>query len=320
MESGKHGNSHGDAEKRRSALVTGGAGFVGSHVVSRLLDANTDVTVVDNFFTGKVEFLPRNENMRLIECDICSREDLDRVFALSKPDIVIHLAAIHYIPFCDQNPLMAVNVNVDGTRNVFECARRYLPEVVFFASTAAVYPISDLPHCETSDVGPIDIYGKTKLIGEELAELFFRRTGVPTIIGRLFNVFGKNETNPHLIPELVDQILSGKRSVGLGNLEPKRDFIHVEDVSRAVSILVDHVREGLHVFNIGSGRQYSVLDVVKAMERALDDKIAIIQDAKRTRSVDRPFLMADISKISNNTGWMPQKELEAGLRELLKAQ
>src|SRR5690606_32991928 len=126
------------------------------------------------------------------------------------------------------------------------------------ASTAAVYPIADGAMAEGHQTGPLDIYGITKLAAERIAGEFCLRTGITTIVGRFFNAFGPNETNPHLIPEVQRQIREGKRTLRLGNLEPKRDFIHTTDMALAMDALLHAGLKGYEVFNIGRGIEYSV--------------------------------------------------------------
>jgi UDP-glucose 4-epimerase len=134
---------------------------------------------------------------------------------------------------------------------------------MFFASTAAQYPICDDPIPETQQTNPLDIYGLSKLAGEHLMNEFHLQTSIPTIIFRFFNAFGSNETNLHLIPEIQRQVNSGLRTIELGNLEPKRDFLHTDDMARAIIILLNKFDSGRDVFNLASGQEYSVIDVVK---------------------------------------------------------
>ncbi|MCB0793299.1 MAG: GDP-mannose 4,6-dehydratase, partial [Flavobacteriales bacterium] len=191
-------------------------------------------------------------------------------------------------------------------------------EQVFVASTAAVYPIADGAMDEDHATGPLDIYGITKLATERLASEFHLRTGVPTIVGRFFNAFGPNETNPHLIPEIQQQVLSGKRTLSLGNLDPKRDFIHTEDMSRAMALLLGKGLTGFEVFNIGRGIEYSVREIVEAFERQLGEQLTIAVDPARVRKVERMHLLADVSKLKRVTGWEPQWGIDEGVATLLK--
>jgi len=134
---------------------------------------------------------------------------------------------------------------------------------MFFASTAAQYPICDDPIPDTQQTNPLDIYGLSKLAGEHLMNEFHLQTSILTIIFRFFNAFGLNETNLHLIPEIQRQVNSGLRTIELGNLEPKRDFIHRYNMAISIIMLLNKFDSGIDVFNLGSGQEYSVIDVVK---------------------------------------------------------
>ena len=300
-------------------LVTGGAGFVGSHVVTQLLAQGARVVVFDNFSFGKASNLPRHEQLSVIQGDLRDRGAVEALVTSTRPAAVVHLAALHYIPYCDRNPVETVEVNVAGTRNLLSCLRSHLPERVFFASTAAVYKPGTTPHREPDIPGPTDIYGQTKLAGEELVELFHARTGVPTIIGRLFNVIGPNETNPHLVPEIVKELRAGVRRLRLGNLTTKRDYVHASDVAFAISALLDMRPVGSDTFNIGTGEQHEGASLIRAFEEILEERIEIEVDPARVRRSDRPELCADNSKLRAATGWHPKVGLKDALRDLIEA-
>ena len=134
---------------------------------------------------------------------------------------------------------------------------------MFFASTAAQYPICDDPIPETQQTNRLDIYGLSKLVGEHLMNEFDLQTSIPTIIFRFFNAFGPNETNLHLITEIQREVNSGLRTIELRNLEPKPDFIHTYHMARSIIMLLNKFDSGIDVFNLGSGLEYSVIDVVK---------------------------------------------------------
>lgn len=302
-------------------LVTGGAGFVGSHVTTELLARGATVTVLDNTFTGDREHI--EEGVDFHDVDVRDGDAVERVVESVSPSIIVHLAAIHYIPYCNDHPEEAFDVNVVGTRNLLEAARRCdTVERFVYASTAAVYPPRDVPHSETDETGPMDIYGRTKLVGEDLLELFANETGVPSASARLFNVYGPTETNPHLIPAILDQLdpADSRHEVELGNLSPQRDFVYVEDVADAIVTLAAEF-DGTHrAYNVGTGHPYSVRGVVGEVSDALGERIDIVQDDDRVRESDRPHLCADISRIERETSWSPETEFVDGLRKLLEEQ
>lgn len=299
----------------RRALVTGGAGFIGSHLVPELIDDGWTVHVIDNLYSGSREHVPERANLE--EIDIRSGKCEKRILDVN-PDVIIHLAAIHYIPDCNRDPQGTFEVNVMGTRNILRAAEQVELGMFLFISSGAVYPPQRGVHREHDSLGPDDIYGQTKLIGEDLCRLFHQRTRTPTVTARLFNVYGPNETNEHLIPAINDQLLAGNREIELGNLTPKRDFVHVRDVARAFTSMVRAVDDGYRTYNVGYGSAYSVREVVEYTGKVMDEELRIQSDEERVRETDRPHLEADISKIRDELGWEPEIDFATGLEELLE--
>ncbi len=300
-----------------TALVTGGAGFIGSHLVDELVAKSYDVAVLDNFSNGKREYISSLPSQRVFTADIRDRDQVARVVKEFQPDIVYHLAAIHFIPYCLQHPYESFQINAMGTKVLLDSLEPSPPKVLFFASTAAVYGPSLQPHQEAEPLAPMDPYGLSKVCGEEMAQLFASRHPSYIVVGRFFNAIGPRETNPHLLPDIINQLNRGQRQISLGNLEPKRDFLHVRDMAKAVLAVTEMQKEGVAIYNIGSGKQYSVLEVVQCCEKILNEKIEIMQKAQLKRKVERPSLLAGIDKIRAAVGWQPTTSLQATLEELL---
>jgi UDP-glucose 4-epimerase len=294
--------------------VTGGAGFIGSHLVERLAKLES-VAVVDDLSRGRREWLP--PGVRFHAADIREPAELRRAVALSRPRVVVHLAALHFIPDVDGAPELAWAVNVDGTRNLLDALADAPPELLLFASTAAVYPNRPGPIVESCRPAPVDVYGKTKLEGERLVSRFAAATGARCVVARLFNVIGKRETNPHVVPELVTQLRGGASRVRLGNLSPKRDYTDVTDVASALAKLLEDGGARSTVFNVGSGRGVSVREVVATCEQILGRRIEVEADPARRRAHDRAELVADVSRLQRATGWSPRRSLEQTLSDLL---
>lgn len=297
-------------------LITGGAGFIGSAVIRHLQQFNNEIFVIDNLSFGNREFISVTDANFFHE-DILNRDRMVKIISDIKPEYVIHLAAVHFIPYCNEHPYESSNINIRGTMHILEAARLAGVQKVFFASTAAVYPIYDEAVTEKHVVGPLDIYGLSKLTGEHLCNEFHLMTGIPTVICRFFNAFGPNETNPHLIPEIQKQILGGNRKIKLGNLTPKRDFIHTYDMANAVHTLLDKTASGIHTYNLGRGIEYSVTEIVDAFSEAIGEKIEIEVDPARVRKVERMHLLADVTKLKS-LGWQPKTGIEDGIRTLVE--
>ena len=297
-------------------LVTGGAGFIGCAVIDKLQREGHEIFVIDNLSFGKREFITVPDD-HFFKADIRDKEAIEKIFDQVRPETVIHLAAVHFIPYCNQHPYESSDINIRGTIHVLDACKKLKASKVFFASTAAVYPIYDEAVTEKHQTGPLDIYGLSKLTGEHLCNEFHLSTGVPTIICRFFNAFGPNETNPHLIPEIQNQVNGGMRKIHLGNLTPKRDFIHTSDMANAVHTLLNKINSGIDTFNLGRGIEYAVTDIVDAFSRELGEKIEIEVDPARVRKVERMHLLADVTKLKS-AGWQPLIGIDEGIRTLVE--
>lgn len=297
-------------------LITGISGFIGSTLYKKF--EGNQIYTIDNLSFGNRSLIDIPESQFYVE-DIRNRKGVFEIFKAVQPDWVIHLAAIHFIPYCNQYPFESSQVNIEGTKNILDASIKINSvKKVFYASTAAVYPIMDGPIAENTYTGPLDIYGLSKLTGEYLCHDFHNRTQIPTIVCRFFNAFGENETNPHLIPAIQEQVLAGKREIELGNLEPKRDFIHTTDMANAIYLLMNKFEKGIDTFNLGQGQEYSVKEIVEAFEQTIGEKITVKQDPLRMRKTDRLHLLADITKLKNFLGWEPKVNIHEGIKTLVK--
>lgn len=297
-------------------LVTGGCGFVGPALVRRLLAEKCEVVVVDDLSRGSPENLgPDRDEVTLVTDDVTG--GMDHILLPFQPEVVFHLAAMHFIPDCDADPLRCLRINAEGTRVLLGAAAALdRPAAVILASSAAVYAPGDVAHQEEDVLGPLDVYGYSKRWAEELTSNYADRTHAGVGIARLFNVFGPGETNPHLIPSIICQIQAGE-TLRLGNLSSKRDYIFVDDVADALVRMGSHCRSGQSVtLNVGSGKAYAGSEVVDALLRlsTRHAKPSVTVDPGRIRTVDRPILQASCDLARKVLNWAPATSLYVGLQ------
>jgi UDP-glucose 4-epimerase len=297
-------------------LVTGGAGFIGSHLVDSLLDSGHVVMAVDNYSFGRPDHLTKHGDRQLtvVEADVRSATDL-RPVADFAPEIVIHLAALHFIPYCEEHPREATEVNVLGLESTIRAIRKAPIRAFAFASSGAVYGFGDRPWAESDPVNPRDVYSLSKWMGEGLVRgLHQDRPDVRTVILRIFNTYGPRETNPHVIPTIM-KALRDNAAIEMGNLWPRRDLIYVTDTVSGILTTIEG-EPRLTTYNVATGVARPVNDVLDIISNALGRPLDVRQDAGRTRSHEGD-LSSDSTRLKNR-GWQPRYDLESGLLRLLK--
>ena len=301
----------------KTSIIIGGAGFIGSHLTDVCLGKGHQVWVYDNFASGKREFVQDHSNLTIVEGDILNQDFLHETISLIKPDIAFHLAAIHYIPLCEEQPATALQINVEGTQRVLNACANIIPRVMF-TSTGAIYdPEISTALNENSAISTKDVYGLTKHTGERLVEHYVRKGRGQAVIARLFNAVGRRETNPHLIPVIMKQLVDGDRHIELGNLYPRRDYIHVEDIAEALFALgTMEMEDGIDIFNVGSAIEFSVGELVELCGEAIGEYIKIESVPSRRRKYDRPNQLADIAHIKLKCGWEPKRDVRQALEEI----
>jgi UDP-glucose 4-epimerase len=302
-------------------MVTGGCGFIGAHLCAHLLQNGESIVVVDDLSVGSranLEALGVGA-VDVQTVDIRDVESLTRLLRKSRPEKVIHLAAVHFIPLCESDPLNAIRTNVEGTQALLQaCTAAGSIHSVVLASSGAVYRPDTGALSETDALGPTDIYGHTKQWAEQLTQLFHSKTGIAVGIARLFNTFGPGETNPHFIPSVILQLMQGN-TVRVGTLSTRRDYVYVSDVASAIARLGDVCREhGLLTCNIGREEAVEGSRILELIGRALGRDVEVVVDQERVRVDDRPVLVSDCRLARSELDWNAKIGLEEGLGAALE--
>ena len=307
-------------------LVTGGAGFIGSHTVERLLDEGHRVRVVDNFSTGRRDNLSHllgHPCLEIAEGDICDEELVGQV--MDGVDFVIHLAAIPSVPRSVADPFSSYRVNVEGTLKVLASAKDEGVGRVVLASSSSIYGGLDegrnsfRAKKESTPPRPLSPYAATKLAAEGLCRAFFHSYGLETVALRYFNVFGPRQdpTSQYasVVPRFASALLKGEKPTIYGDGHQTRDFTYVSNVVEA-NLLACNARgaEG-GVFNVACGRSMSVLKLLEMMARELNVKVE--PEFAPPRPGDVRYSRADISLAQKVLGYEVRVDLEEGIKKTL---
>jgi UDP-glucose 4-epimerase len=302
-------------------LVTGGAGFIGSHLVDHLVDAGHDVIILDNFSTGRARNLSHShgrQNFQLVRADI-RRIPRSFVKRLKRVDRVVHLAALTSVQESTRDPVSTTEVNVIGTLNVLEVAKKLKAERVVFASSAAVYGKPRMfPITEDASISPISPYGASKAASELYLRAFEANHGIETVSLRYFNVYGPRQTPSQyagVISKFARRALQQKPLEIYGNGSQTRDFIFVSDVVDATVAAVEkNLRD--RVFNIASGTETTILELAKTIQRNAGSRSELKFCPPQTGDIARSI--ADTTKAQNEMGSTARTPLHMGLSATTK--
>ncbi len=303
-----------------NCLITGGAGFIGSHLVRELLARGCAVRVFDNFSTGKEENLAEIvERIEVIQGDVCDPNAV--AAAMAGRSHVFHLAAISSVPQSVDQPLPTFDNNLGGTYNVLEAARHAGVERVVFISSASVYgAAARVPFRESMRLQGSSPYATSKLIGEQLCNLYYRLYGLEVVALRLFSVYGPRQ-NPqsqysNVIPAFATRVLAGQTPTVYGDGKQTRDFVYVGDIVRGMAEAAERKSVVGEVINIGTGKQTSVIDLLAQIQRQLGTAIPYQLEPKKAG--DDPRTCADPSKAKSLLGFRSFTRLDKGLKITLE--
>lgn len=292
-------------------LVTGGAGFIGSHIVDHLISENYEVIVIDNESSDSSIFYWNNKSNNY-KLDILDYDSTRKLY--EGVDVVFHLAAESRIQPCIENPLKALLVNVSGTSTVLQCAREAGVKRVIYSSTSAAYGLSDnYPSVETMKPDCLNPYSISKVAGEELCKMYSKLYNLETVIFRYFNVYGERQPTKGqyalVLGIFLRQYRSGEPLTIVGDGEQRRDFIHVSDVVKAnILAATTHKLDFGGIYNVGSGKNYSVNEI----SSMISNKTINLEP----RSGEVKITLANIEKIKSQLNWLPTIQLETWINKV----
>jgi len=301
-------------------LVTGGAGFIGSHLTERLLSAGDNVRILDNLSTGKRDNLPQHAAMEFIEGDVRDTSLVDR--CVEGMDAVVHLAAVASVQASIDQPMETHQTNFDGTLNLLEASRIHGVKRLLYASSAAIYgDAATAPVSEETVPNPLSPYAVDKLSGEYYLRYYFNKFGLPATAFRFFNIYGPRQdpSSPYSgVISIFVNCLQRNRPVTLfGDGSQTRDFVYVADLADLLARAV-HGQEGIGgVFNVGTGKRHSLLQLLDCLEKLSGRKIGRQHEAARLGDIEHSC--ADVSRLKQVFGGAPAMPFEHGLKKLLES-
>ena len=303
--------------KDKEVLVTGGCGFIGSEITKQLSSYGAHITIIDNLSSGKEDYIGKIKNVELIKSDLSNQKIIET--AVKGKEYIINLAALPFIPDSYYFPRKFFDVNVNSTIDLAIAAikEKTIKRFVHISSSEIYGTARYVPMDENHQTIPQSTYAVSKLAGERVIFTLHKEHNLPAVIIRPFNSFGTNVTQPYIIPEIINQMLKSNE-IELGNLNSKRDLTFVSDTARG--IISSLVMEGAigEVINIGSGRAFSIRDLVNMIADILQKEVSIKIDSSRFRPFDVDTLICNYDRASRILEWKPEVGIKEGLKITIK--
>ena len=300
--------------KNKKILVTGGAGFIGSHLVNKLIEKGHKVIVIDNLSSGRKENL--NPKVKFYKIDVRDK-NIYKIFEKENPNVVFHLAAQPLVDEAYKNPFLAIETNVMGTVNVLEACRKKgsMDSIVVVSSDKAYGKSKELPYKEHFPLKGDHPYDASKSAADLIAQTYFSTYGLPIVITRFSNVFGPGDLNfSRIIPGAIKAVIKNKEFLIRSDGKMIREYTYVKDIADGCIKLIENKDKVLgQAFNFGSKNIFSVIDVVKRTEKILGQKInyKILNTAQN----EIPEQYLDWTKAKKFLNWQPETTFENGIKE-----
>lgn len=296
-------------------LVTGGAGFIGSNVVDKLISNNYTVCVIDNLSTGKIDNL--NPDARFYNCDITNSEALRLIFEIEKPEVVYHFAAQIEVQNSLKEPAFDANSNIIGTINILECCKKCNIKKIIYPSSAAVYGDPKyLPVDEKHPIEPISFYGISKHTPEHYIQVFCSLYDIKYTIFRYSNVYGIRQDfkgEGGVVSRFIDKFLNNVSPIIFGDGEQTRDFIYVRDIATANLLALSNGDN--MIMNISNNFPITVNDLAKTIKKILNSEVEVVYKEARKGDIFHSYLDNTLTK--KVLGWGAEYDFENGIRETI---
>ena len=309
----------------KNVLITGGTGFLGSHIVKNLLEEEEveNIVIVSTtirHYTSLRYLDIASEKISPVKGDVRDYVFLQNLFNEYEFDTVIHLGALSEVRKCQSNPKLAYDVNIGGTTNLLEVIRLYgNVKAIVVSSSDKAYGECDLPYKETDPLAGKAVYEVSKSCQDLVAQSFYHNYKLPIVVTRCSNLYGAGDANfSRIIPNTVRRILDGESPViWSGSEKSTREFLHVEDAARAYLELIRNIEKTKgNAYNIGSGQKTTMLDLVEKIIENIDPAIKIKYEKKEFPEISHQYL--DSSKIKKDTGWQATIDIDSGLQKTIK--
>lgn len=313
-------------KNRKNILVTGGAGFIGSHLVEKLLGENNRVAVVDDFNDFYAPAMKRanvapfleDEKFKLYEADIFNAESLKRIFDENRFDAIVHLAARAGVRPSLEQPKLYAETNVNGTLNLLDSAKDFGVKQFVFGSSSSVYGNNEkVPFSENDKiVQPISPYAATKAAGELLCHTYSHLYDIRTVCLRFFTVYGARQRPDLAIRKFTQLISDGKPIQMFGDGTTRRDYTYIDDIIQGVRAAIDYEKSAHEIFNLGESDTVELRYLIELLETNLDKKAIIDRQPVQAGDVSQTF--ADISKARELLDYNPQTKIEDGIKKFVR--
>lgn len=284
-------------------LVTGSSGFIGNYAIPQLLNQNYKI------FGISKKKQKTSKNFISTQLDITKINNSKLKNDISK---IIHMAALSDVDYCNKNPTKCYEINVGGTQKMLEIARKNDAEFIFLSSSHIYGNLKKTTLSETESGSSLSHYASSKKMSEILCEIYSSTYGLDIRVARIFSVYGPNSPKSNLIFNIINQVLHNSQ-ISLGNIIPKRDFIFIDDLITGLLNIVNSKKKGFNVYNLGTGKSTSILDLIDLILKFSNKKISIKSEKNKIRKNDVLNVCANISKMNSHFNWKPKISLKAGL-------